>query len=692
MTSVPELTDLFTRLATHLNDTSLPHRTSQDQQAESALGLSISNLNQSLNLGGNSRVRVLDTVLSLMCFKAPQVFDSVIAYSVKTIVTVLLSSIRCDVFRRPKDEILVIGSSISRRDCGDWIESCGEILEKLEGHGKLSESLLCAIVRVASSASLYRQPSIPIRDVKSVDGRNSLISKLLCHLPSATLLDNDKISLRLLIWYLDPLVLKRDVSNILQVAMRRPFLCLSKEFHESTEWRSIIISLVLSPMMFVEARVLLHRWFLLTGLASVHELLIQLVSVTLDVILRPMFWDISAELGGKLPFSNAYFPYNHHLLRNLAGPLSYDGFLHLLNETSEPVPSAKTQLYPSIKSPILKVSAVDHKSIWSLAINFPDWFYFASALLFSEKGSHNNCHKVCLLAASKVGKTHYEELPSIAAARYIAWILSPVSKSHQNRLADCLIKHSESPAFKQSRDKETFYKKKLKKLKLCEEDHTSTREYDDQSIAVWLNGFNKICTVYCCENVNSYESSERKPSGGLSLQKNVLFQRIPLGILLCCSSRLSEEGLELLLNYATTGRIFQSRETKTPGLKHIKWNSRGNKNPISWTDECNEKEVVAGAFLVFSFTDIVESMCSSLFETQEASIDFICRVKVQVGKYLIKCIKRFIQLGVDDDVVVMDLCSRLEQWRHQGRVVLELQKDVDNVIQVLNQIFAFCVS
>ena len=64
--------------------------------------------------------------------------------------------------------------------------------------GKLAESLLCAIVRVASLASLYRQLSMPIRDAKSVDGRNSLVSKLLCHLPSATLLDNDKISLRYL--------------------------------------------------------------------------------------------------------------------------------------------------------------------------------------------------------------------------------------------------------------------------------------------------------------------------------------------------------------------------------------------------------------------------------------------------------------------------------------------------------------
>ena len=108
----------------------------------------------------------------------------------------------------------------------------------------------------------------------------------------------------------------------------------------------------------------LLTYFCVRGLASVLELLIQLVSVTLDVISRPMFWDMSAELGGKLPFSNAYFPYNHQLLRNLSESLSYDGFLQLVHEMSEPVPSAETQLYSSIKSPILKVATVDHKSIW----------------------------------------------------------------------------------------------------------------------------------------------------------------------------------------------------------------------------------------------------------------------------------------------------------------------------------------
>lgn len=72
MTILPEITDLFVRLASHLNDASSSHRNGA-QEGEEALDLSISKLNMSLNLNDNSRVRVLDTALSLMCFKAPEV-------------------------------------------------------------------------------------------------------------------------------------------------------------------------------------------------------------------------------------------------------------------------------------------------------------------------------------------------------------------------------------------------------------------------------------------------------------------------------------------------------------------------------------------------------------------------------------------------------------------------------------------
>lgn len=57
-----------------------------------------------------------------------------VQYLVETIVSVLTSSISCKVLRFPKDEALLVGSSISRRDCVDLIEACSGVVGKLEAH------------------------------------------------------------------------------------------------------------------------------------------------------------------------------------------------------------------------------------------------------------------------------------------------------------------------------------------------------------------------------------------------------------------------------------------------------------------------------------------------------------------------------------------------------------------------------
>lgn len=56
-------------------------------------------------------------------------------YLVQTIVTVLSSSISCEVFRVHTDEVLRVGSSFSRHDCFELIEACADVTWKLEGHG-----------------------------------------------------------------------------------------------------------------------------------------------------------------------------------------------------------------------------------------------------------------------------------------------------------------------------------------------------------------------------------------------------------------------------------------------------------------------------------------------------------------------------------------------------------------------------
>uniref|UniRef100_A0A803NT71 Uncharacterized protein n=1 Tax=Cannabis sativa TaxID=3483 RepID=A0A803NT71_CANSA len=509
-----EITDLFERLASHLNG-------SPSSGHEQALQLSISNF----NLNPRSRVRVLDTALSLMCFKAPQVFDSTVKYLMETIVSVLSSSISCKVFQFHKDEVLLIGTSISRRDFPGLIEACSDVLQKLERHGTQYKDLLYSVLRVAISSSCYRfpYPSRPILSVKSLDVRATAVSKLLSTCPKGLSFDNSNIPFRLMSWFVDQLTLKNDILKILHESMERPFLFLCKEFHERIDWRDIVKCLVLSPAMFIETRALLHRWFLLTGLSSVLELLNALCLVMLDVISRPTWWDFSMDLGSKLPFANSFFPYHYHFFRILAGPISQVSLLHLDIGTSELMSCSSKQFVSNMKTPGMMAENIDHKSYW----------------------------------------------------------------------------------------------------------------------------------------------------------------RIPLGILLGCLNYLDEEVCELLLHYAATDRIPQSRKIEISSLKNIKSN---NEEILVRVDNYTKDEAISGASLVFSLTDIVESMSASLFETEDDGVDFICLVKIRVGKFLTKCINRLIQLKIEEDgkQLVMDLCARLKQWLHQGHRVLDINKYVDELIKVLS--------
>ncbi|XP_021276678.1 uncharacterized protein LOC110411017 isoform X2 [Herrania umbratica] len=684
------ITDLFARLASHLQ---LP--ISERENEEEALNLAISKLSQSLNLNEtDSRVRVLDTALSLMCFEAPQVLDSAIEYLVKTIVSVLSSSVNCKVFRLQNQEFLLIGSGSLGQNSVELVAMCNNVYAKLEGKGVFSHLLLRAVVRVAVLAScyLYSHPFVPMLDVKSIEGRSAAVSKLHCHLPTELSLENEELPLRLLFWYLDPLILKQAISKILKDATGRPFLCLSEEFHQRIDWRAIIICLVLSPVMFIETRALLHSWFLKTGLASVLDLLVGLVSAVLDVISRPTWWGISTELGSKLSFSCAYFPNKNHLLRILAGAFSAENFLHLVQATSEHVSLGKEQLRPAVKPKSMDITSIDHKSLWALAIDFPDWFYFASCLLFPENSLQKEFQSKCTFAAPKVGETHDKELLSISAARYISWILSPISKSNQDLLVDFLIKISESWALKQydsvMHNKEpAACKKKCKKPKLYDKrDHYSlAKEYDCQKMGIWLNEIENVYLQYANKTVNSSASADSNASH-VSLQQNVLLRRIPLGILIGCPNCITEDACALLLHYAATGKILQPRETMTTGLRHVKQKSERPDLTI-WMDKCSKRDVLAGACLVFTLTDAVDSISASLFDTEDSELEYIYQVKVKAGKYLMKCIKRLSQLNIDKDEVLTlrDLCSRLGRWRHQGRETLQVQNEIDDVMNDLSQ-------
>lgn len=304
----------------------------------------------------------------------------------------------------------------------------------------------------------------------------------------------------------------------------------------------------------------------------------------------------------------------------------------------------------------------------ALAISFPDWFYFASVLLFTEKSFQENIHLKCTMGAPQTGKMQ-EELAFVVAARYIAWILSPINKCKQQLLVEFLTNMSETWSRKQyglgkNQKEEIGHRKKLKKLKFDDKDYTAGKKYSSRKIGNWIQEFESSYMRYSIKIAKSCTSADITGSQGFGLQKDVMLMRIPLGILVGSPSCIDEEGYATMLHYAATGKI----------------------NQLNCSVEFSRSEAVMGACLVFGLTDIVERMSVSLFETDEGAVEFIYQVKTKASKYLIKCIKGLIQLDIEDIGVVMlkDLSCRLMRWRHQGQEIVQVD-ELDYVINVLSK-------
>ncbi|RID64935.1 hypothetical protein BRARA_D00169 [Brassica rapa] len=603
-------------------------------ESSSSMGRAISELNRSLTLdtnGEDSGFSVLDATVSLMCFKAPQVFDSVVEFLVKTIVSVLSSSSSCKVIRYHNDEALQFGS-LSLPHCSEeLIEISKDIIDKLGVNGRLATLLFQAVVRSAASASR-----------KLAGGRNMGVSKLLAYLPRESSIENDKIPLRILFWYQDPLSLKEDVSRILKDLVERPFLCLNKELFERGEWRDVVVCLALSPSMFINARALLHKWFLLTGLASVFDLLAALVSAVVDTVSRPTLWGIPMELASMLPFSDAYFPHQCQFLRILAGPLSSNSLLTLAH-SCKPTP--------------IKVQALDDKTNWALAINFPDWFYFASAMLFSGGSSLENIHHryTSHSQVSNIIPPCDVEGLSVAAVTYIAWILNPASGTIQESLTKSLIRVSEM-----LRRSETTTGKRKKPASSTVDD--LVREFH-----------NKITNSFSCELDN--------------MQNNLLVRRVVVGVLIGSPCSVTDEEYELVLHYAATGKLLAAKKLRSNRFKQ----ATGSSNPsMLLSNEITKEEAVEGTRLVFNLTDTLESMCASSFEAEEDAHEYINQFKLRSSKYLVKCIDRLIQLHCeeDGDLILNDINNRLEQWSMKGPEDPQLKEDLDTIAAKLAFIFS----
>ncbi|KAJ8464759.1 hypothetical protein OPV22_027311 [Ensete ventricosum] len=662
-TSPAELARLFAELASYIQ------RREDDTDGGDGVGpggglaSAISSLAASLSFGDAPRVGVLDAALSLMCFRASelccfQVHRARLECLVGTIVAMLSSSVSCKVLRLPDGrdgEFLRIGTSLSSEDCVQLIRVCVDVLASLKGHCGAGDShaLLYAVVKAVISSSPYQGllPSLPIGCLRNEDtdcGVQTEISKLAYSLSDQTSCTGNEFPLRLQFWYLDPLILKHDISEILKEVIRRPFLCLRKELHDRMSWRNIITCLVTSPTIFVETKATLHRWFLFTGLTSVLDLKIGIVLSVLDILSRPMWWGVPVELGLRFPCSYAYFSIRHHeLLTILAGQLSCKNLLHLVQYIKTEVATlpniCQSASHPSITNYNHEglANMIGSNSAWSVLIDFPAWFYFANALIFFYRNNSQDYLSEAICSRLRAEPVNDLELHQ-AAIYYISWVLCPIGEAHRDVLAENIDELSRS--FMMQHKAKSIYEersisdrhpknvlshsKKLEipKVNSFEKHRMAPQEVSSLNVGVWLEKFNAIHIKMCNEstassNVQSAVTSEQDAN----MKPNLLLARVPIGILLASPSYLDELGCEILLHYAATGETMQLKEMQK--LKdHYDYGDLGvlfNGAPSKWA--------VKGACLVFNLLDIIEDMSIMLFDSEDNRIGFVKQMKGKAG-------------------------------------------------------------
>ncbi|KAL5986327.1 hypothetical protein ACLOJK_014660 [Asimina triloba] len=258
-----QIIDLFTKLATHLHCHSSSshnhtHDDDNDDDGSANVHLPISSLAQSLNhtatpSSSSPSVGILDAALSLLCFKAPDLFDSSIRCLSDTIIAVFSSWVSCRALVFPEEESSQLRTSLSCCDYADLIGISAHVIAILGGsksHGMQQQKLLRAVLKLAASVSCCNSFSAsppPLPCENSGKKWKEAVQKLTSFLPADTSPSIHETPLRLLLWSLEPSTLKHDMSSILQEKMGRPFLCMDKELHERTDWKSIIICFVISP-------------------------------------------------------------------------------------------------------------------------------------------------------------------------------------------------------------------------------------------------------------------------------------------------------------------------------------------------------------------------------------------------------------------------------------------------------------
>lgn len=293
----------------------------------------------------------------------------------------------------------------------------------------------------------------------------------------------------------------------------------------------------------------------------------------------------------------------------------------------------------------------------------------------------------CIYGEGNLNNSQDVNAPLLAtAAKFIAWSLNPTGGSYLELLVDNLTKFSNIWTIKKFGSDEgnetTLCRNKEVRGSLSfKKEMVNILDSNCQELAFWIKEFQDMYNGHS-NKVNESLALDKERTPGVSVQKNMLFRRIPIGILFGCLNHINDAECELLLHYGATGTLMQLTGAQ-PGMKDKKSNHERQKGLIAWAETYTGKEATAGARIVFDITDASESISASMFETEECGLNFVCDVKLKVGRYLVKCVKRLLQLTLEKNSIQLnmkDLYDRMIRWRNQGRDVFQNDRELVDII------------
>jgi hypothetical protein len=294
--------------------------------------------------------------------------------------------------------------------------------------------------------------------------------------------------------------------------------------------------------------------------------------------------------------------------------------------------------------------------------NFPIWFSFATALLFHREGSQGYMSEI--LSREKTAESISDINLAQRAAFYLSWVLCPSNVDECQMLANNMVDLSHAWARNNKRRPSNTYHTSTvnhrRKLRIPTAEGTGKLYASTNPVSSLIKEFDDHRVKFSSITAGSQVQDEDISDVRLSCP-NFLHLQIPLGVLLVCSSCISEQDCNMLLHYTSTGLVLESKEVQTKTKDHFVYDG------FSCTySGFKERQALSGACLIFGWLDIIDDMSAAIFECEDTCRHFVSELRTKTCPYLLKCVNLLLnQAGQDKDFII-DLRDRLLNSINKG--------------------------